>query len=99
MRKLGLLILLVSVSGCQTISNWTHSTMAWADRTMPTYDDVFGDGKKDELADQNVTQRTPVPVEPVQATNTTPSQPTLNTQQEMYYDNSERGHSFLGSTN
>jgi hypothetical protein len=61
--------------------------MDWANRTMPTYDDWFGD----EPPPPQYTQQTPVPVPPVQAQQTAP---TLNTEQEIYYDNSERGYSF-----
>jgi hypothetical protein len=90
MRKLGFLMLII-VSGCTTLGNWADGSMAWADRTMPTYDDWFGD---DEPQQSGYTQRPPVPVPPVNSVETSRSQPPMSREQEIYYDNSERGHSF-----
>ena len=89
MRKLGFLTLII-LSGCTTISNWKDSSMAWADRTMPTYESLFGE-EQPQPAAQDFTQRPPVPVVPVETQQTAP---TLSSQQEVYYDNSERGYSF-----
>ena len=97
MRQVSLLILLVSLSACETLGRWTDNSMAWADRTMPTYNDWFGE--KPAPVQQNYTQRPPVPVVPVETTNTVPVVQPMNAQPEVYYDNSERGHSFLGTTN
>lgn len=83
MRKLALLLIIL-LPACTTIGRWTDDSMAWADRTFPTYDDWFGDEKPVE---QEQVQRQAFPPEPVYA------QP-MSRQQEVYYDFSERGHNF-----
>lgn len=87
MRAFACLSLLLLTS-CTTLGNWAEGSMDWADRTMPTYDDWFGDAPPPQ---PQYTQQTPAPVPPVQ---TQQNPPTLSTQQEVYYDNSVRGHSF-----
>lgn len=85
MRKLALLFIIL-LPACTTIGKWTDDTMDWADRTFPTYDDWFGDDKP-KASEQGLVQRQAFPPEPVEA------QP-MSRQQEVYYDNSQRGHSF-----
>jgi hypothetical protein len=85
MKKLILLFILL-LPACTTIGKWTDGTMAWADRTFPTYDDWFGD-ERPAPVQQGQVQRQPFPPEPVE------SQP-ISRQQEVYYDDSQRGHSF-----
>jgi len=87
MRRFALMLIFLLPTACSTLGGWADDSMAWADRTMPTYDDWFGD----EKPPQTYTQR---PAYPAAEVETQPTIPVLSTQQEMYYDDSERGYSF-----
>lgn len=97
MNRLALLLLVsLTVTGCSTLGKWASDSMDWADRTMPTYDDLFGDEATAPQSHQQSTYDYQQPQSqqqhgypPAQVE----SQPMI-AQQEIYYDNSERGHSF-----
>ena len=87
MQKLALIIVMVTMSGCSTMGGWASSSMDWADRTFPTYDDLFGDVDPNAGTEVGVVQRQAYPAPKVEARE-------MSRQQEVYYDNSERGYSF-----
>lgn len=57
-KKLAIFALVFVLPSCSTVSQWSKSSMNWADRNMPTYDDLnfFGTSSSEMAANGSIEQ-------------------------------------------